>query len=158
MLQKVLYKINKVYYIIKYSNVSFGKNISFRKKFKISMSNNSKLIIGNGCFFNSYCSINVKKRIVIGNNCIFGENVKIYDHNHKFNKKNILFKEQGYSLGEIKIGDNCWIGSNVCILKGVTIGNNVVISAGCVINTNIPSDVIVKQNNTNLIEKINYKE
>lgn len=50
---------------------------------------------------------------------------------------------QGFSSSEISIGDNCWIASNVVILKGVNIGNNVVIGAGCVIYKDIPDHTIV---------------
>ena len=42
--------------------------------------------------------------------------------------------KQGYSKGPIKIGSDCWIGSNVTILKGVNIGDNVIIGAGSIID------------------------
>lgn len=158
MLDKLIYKINKIYYHIKYFKVKFGKKINFRKRFNIVVGKNANIIIGNNCFFNNDCSINAKNHIQIGDNCIFGENVKIYDHNHRFNNKNLVIKEQGYSIGEIKIGNNCWIGSNVCILKGANIGDNVVISAGVVIDKEIGSNVIVRRKDELLLDPIIYKE
>lgn len=100
--------------------------------------------IGDNVFFNNYCSINAKDSITIGNDTIFGENVRIYDHNHTFSEKDILIRYQGYTVAPIIIGNNCWICSNVIILKGVTIGDNVVIGAGCVISTDIPSNSICR--------------
>ena len=42
----------------------------------------------------------------------------------------------------ITVGDNVWIGTNVFVLPGVTIGNNTIIGAGSVVNKNIPDGVI----------------
>ena len=114
----------------------FGFNIVIASK-------KAKIKIGDNCFFNNYCSINAMSTIQFGNDVIVGENVKIYDHNHKYNNSNVLIKEQGFSLSPVVIGNNCWIGSNVTILKGVTIGDNCVIGAGCVIFKNVPSNTLV---------------
>lgn len=50
------------------------------------------------------------------------------------------FKEK---IGDIRIGDNVFIGTNVTILYDVTIGSNVVIGAGSLVNKDIPSNSIV---------------
>ncbi|WP_455266069.1 DapH/DapD/GlmU-related protein [Phascolarctobacterium sp.] len=52
------------------------------------------------------------------------------------------------------IGSHCWVGSNVVILKGVTIGDNCVIGAGCVITEDIPSNSIVTMDRKLLIKSI----
>ena len=100
--------------------------------------------IGNNCFFNNDCSLAANKLISIGDGTIMGENVKIYDHNHRFNKDELI-KELGYSNGEVFIGKNCWIGSNAVILKGTHISNHCVIGAGCVISGYVPEWTIVKK-------------
>ncbi|WP_353322104.1 acyltransferase [Apilactobacillus apinorum] len=99
----------------------------------------------------------MNNRIEIGSNTIFGENVKIYDHNHRFNLKNKNISDQGFSNGTVKIGNNCWIGSNTTILKGSEIGDNVVIGAGMVIDSKIPSNTIVKRQSNYVINDIQYK-
>lgn len=151
--------LKKILFSIVYNkHIKFGKKTTFRKGFSLVIEDNGKIEIGNNCFFNNYCSLNCKEIIHIGDNCIFGENVKIYDHNHRFSKKDIIIKKQGYKKEKIVIGNNCWIGSNVTILKGVEIGDNVVIGAGCVITDNIESNTILKNNQQYKIEKIIYKE
>ena len=82
--------------------------------------------------------------IEIGMNNIFGECIKIYDHNHIYNKMEGLISEQGFKIGKIKIGDNCWIGSNCIILNNVTIGDNVVIGANNLVHKSVPSNTVVK--------------
>lgn len=140
---------------LKYSNrVSIAPDLLFRRRFKILVIGNGKLSIGTGCFFNNDCSINCMGEISISNNTIFGENVKFYDHNHRFSDHKVLIKNQGYKVGSIKVGENCWIGSNVTILKDVIIGDNVIIGANCLINKSIPSNTIVRlQSNLILEEK-----
>ena len=56
----------------------------------------------------------------------------------------VLISEQGFKIGKIKIGDNCWIWSNCTILNNVNIGDNVVIGAVCVVLLSIPSNTIVR--------------
>lgn len=84
----------------------------------------------------------------------FGEGVKIYDHNHIFNTKNVLIKNQGFFKNKIKIGNNCWFGSNVIILKNANIGSNCVVSAGSILNNELNSNCIQKKDN---IEDILFK-
>lgn len=147
MIKKMLYKL------IFREKVKFGKGFTFRKGFSISIEEKGVIEIGEEVFFNNYCSLNALDNIKIGDNCIFGSNVKIYDHNHRFKNKEKKIMDQGYTKAPVKIGRDCWIGSNVTILKGVTIGNNVIIGAGCVIDKDIPDDNIVKQDEKLIMEE-----
>ncbi len=122
---------------------SVGKGTTFRRDFRIYLEKGAVIRIGKNCFFNHGCSINALKQVDIGNGCLFGENVKIYDHNHRFSQKDVPIKEQGFTTGRVTIGDSCWIGSNVVILKGVHVGEHCVIGAGAVIDRDIPAGTLV---------------
>ena len=132
--------------------ISIDENVSARDNFKILIGHNGRLTIGKNNFFNNGCSINCLGKIDIGDDNQFGENVLIYDHNHRYSDKTKLVSEQGYKIGHVKIGNNCWIGSNVVILKDVEIGDNVVIGAGCVIHKSVGSESVVI-NQQNLIQR-----
>ncbi len=132
--------------------IDIKDKVWIRDDFHIRMGNSGKLQIGENCFFNNYCSINCLGSITIGNDCQFGENVFIYDHNHRYQDKTKLVSAQGYDVGSIKIGNNCWVGSNVTILKDVEIGDNVVIGAGSTIYKSISSNTTVV-NHQNLVIK-----
>lgn len=106
-----------------------------------------KIAIGNDCFFNHDCSLNSLEKIEIGKGCLFGENVKIYDHNHKFLDTSIPIKEQGYFMEKVCIGQHCWIGSNVVILKGTIIGDNCVVGAGCIVRGKVENGTVLKSRN-----------
>lgn len=135
-----------------------GSGIRFRKRFYLSSTSNSKVIIGNNVFFNNDCSINCREKIVIGDDTIIGENVKLYDHNHRFSKKNRLKSKQGFKTSPIIIGNNCWIGSNVVILKGVKIGDNTVIGAGVVLKHSVGSNMVVEEKQNLTMSSIRFEE
>ena len=120
----------------------------------IMIADKGQVMIGSRCFFNNYCSINALNKIEIGDGTIFGENVKIYDHNHKFAQDDKDIKNQGYSVGQVKIGKHCWIGSNAVLLKDSDIGDNCVIGAGCIVQGKIEANSIVKTNQNYILEKI----
>lgn len=140
---KIVILFNKLIYKNKFI---FGKNFYVRKNFCVVIEENGQINIGDDVFFNNNCSINSIKSISIGNDCIFGENVHIYDHNHKYDNKDIPINKQGFNSGNINIGNNCWIGSNVIILKGVTIGNHCIIGANCVIFEDVEDNSVLINN------------
>lgn len=53
-----------------------------------------------------------------------------------------LYRET-LKLASVVIGRNVWVGSNVSILPGVTIGDNAILAAGSVVNRNVPANSIV---------------
>lgn len=151
----ILAKIKKIIYSVIYGKrIFWGKRVTFRSSFNLSIDDSGKVIIGDNCFFNNNCSINCLQSVHIGKGSIFGENVKIYDHNHRFANFSVSIKSQGYSVSEVSIGDHCWIGSNVVILKGSKIEDNCVIGAGCVISGYVPKGTIVKNSSKLVYEKI----
>jgi acetyltransferase-like isoleucine patch superfamily enzyme len=125
-------------------SLRIGHDLNARQNFRLMLSSAARLKIGNGVFFNNGCSISCMKHIEIGDNCIFGEGVKLYDHNHLHAIGTNPYKYQGFTYGQIIIGNNVWVGSNVVILKGVEIGDNAVIGAGCVIHENVESNSMVR--------------
>ena len=45
-------------------------------------------------------------------------------------------------MAEVRIGRNAWLGSNVMVLRGVTIGDDTVVGAGSVVTRDLPSGVV----------------
>ena len=128
--------------------LTIKKNVRMRNYCSILLSEGSQLTISEGVFINNYCSINCLGEITIGADTLLGEGIRIYDHNHKYKDKDILIQYQGYSIGKVIIGKNCWIGSNTIILNNVEIGDNVIIGANNLIYKSIPANQIIKANQT----------
>ena len=126
-----------------------GSNVICRnfENFHVS---SGKLILHDGVFINNSCSFNCMERIEIGNGTMMGEGVRFYDHDHVYTAEKI--EKWQWITAPIRVGRDCWIGSNVTILKGVTIGDNTIIGAGCLVRKDIPSNSVV-YNDGNLCVK-----
>lgn len=129
-------------YIRIYKNAFFniGENFTVRRNIIIRVLKNARLEIENNVFLNDNISIQCMKKIHIGSNTEIGPNTFIIDHDHDY--KNDFHK---FVCEEVNIGENVWIGANVTILKGVTIGDNSIIAAGTVITKDVPKNVLIYQ-------------
>lgn len=138
-----------VYQINNKADLIVGRNVICRN-FEIFHVSSGKLILHDGVFVNNSCSFNCMERIEVGNGTMMGEGVRFYDHDHVYTAEKI--EKWQWSTAPIRVGRDCWIGSNVTILKGVTIGDNTIIGAGCLIRNDIPANSVV-YNDGNLVVK-----
>lgn len=138
------------------STVIFGTRIVSDGRCVMIVDDQAILQIGSHVYFNEDTMISCKSSIMIGAGCRFGPNVKIFDNNHKFDAKYGVSEK--HTSAPILIGENCWIGANVVILKGTTIGKNCVIGAGCVVRGNIPDCSIVTQSRELHIQPIRDRQ
>jgi len=104
-----------------------------------TLAENSKIIIGDHCGF-SGAMISAAKHIEIGSRSLCGANVSITDTDwHCVDPKSRNLP--GVAL-PVKIGSNVWLGMNVIVLKGVTIGDNTVVAAGSIVSRDLPPNVL----------------
>ena len=137
------------------AKITFGITNYFYRFGNLEVYDEGEIFFGNNVSINKGFSIVSRKLIVFGNNIIIGPNVMIYDHDHNFSKKSVLFHKLGYKSSPITIGNNVWIGANVFISKGVKIGSNVVVAANSVITKDVPKNSLVAGNPFVVIKKIN---
>ena len=138
-----------VFQINNKADLIVGRNVICRN-FEIFHVSSGKLILHDGVFVNNSCSFNCMERIEVGNGTMMGEGVRFYDHDHVYTAEKI--EKWQWTTAPIRVGRDCWIGSNVTILKGVTIGDNTIIGAGCLIRNDIPANSVV-YNDGNLVVK-----
>jgi acetyltransferase-like isoleucine patch superfamily enzyme len=127
----------------KLSSITFGHMVYVRKGTDLEVRGSGTIYIGDRTFFGKNCMIVAREEIRIGSNCLFGEDVSIYDHNHRHSLEAISFREQGFDCKPIKIGNNVWVAAKAFISAGVTIGDNVVVGAGAIITKDVPSNMLV---------------
>ena len=78
--------------------------------------------------------------IYVGDDTLFGPNVTLTTAGHPINP---ILRQKGYLYCEpIRIGKNCWIGADVSIMPGISIGDNVVIGAHSTVTRDIPSNTV----------------
>lgn len=105
-----------------------------------------ELIIGDKCFFNQNVSITCKKKILIGDRCQIANNVVIVDHDHAGSEN-----WGSYVETPVTIGNDVWIGANVVIMRGTTIGDKAVIGAGSIVKGDVPEGKVFYQKRETII-------
>ena len=96
------------------------------------------ITIGKRVFINSDCKFQDQGGIVIGDDCLIGHNAVLVTLNHAYAPD----KRRDMRPAPIVIGNNVWLGANVTVLPGITIGDNSVVAAGAVVTKDIPENTI----------------
>jgi len=108
----------------------------------------------NSMFFGETAN-DLKTSIIIEDDVMMGAGVQIHVNNHKFERTDISFIDQGYYPDkQVTVKKGSWLGANSILLPGVTIGENSVIGAGSVVTKSIPGGVVAVGNPAKIIKKI----
>lgn len=167
-----------------FRQVHLGTYCTFYGKTFIQRSSNSSITIDDGCQFRSkhlsallginhpcivativpYASIKIGKHcgfsgttitaftsIHIGNNVRCATNTTICDSDWH------LDDPRATAAKPIVIEDNVWLGYNVTVWKGVTIGKNSLIGAHSVVTKDIPANVVAAGNPCQVIKQLDIK-
>lgn len=108
--------------------------------------------IGEDFYMNVNCVILDGAKVSFGNHVFVAPNCGFYTAGHPLDAET---RNQGleYAL-PIRVGNNVWIGAQVCVLPGVNIGNNCVIGAGSVVTHDIPDNSLAVGNPCRVIRKL----
>lgn len=100
---------------------------------------NGQIICGEHSYIGNLSTIEAFEgcRVKIGNHVQISHNVRIYTHtcasDQDFSEAN-----REYFNGDVSIEDYVWIGANVFINPGITIGTNSIIGANAVVTKDVP--------------------
>lgn len=99
--------------------------------------------------------IDGRNGIYIGKNVWMGPRVSILSANHETDDFHSYTNDE-----PIRIGDNCWLGTNVVILPGVQLGKHVVVAAGAVVVESFPeNDILIGGVPAKILKRLEpYKE
>jgi acetyltransferase-like isoleucine patch superfamily enzyme len=114
--------------------------------------------LGKGVFVNFNATFIDTCPITIGDRTLVGPNCSFYSGTHPldpFLRNGIKGPEFG---GAIVVGEDCWLGGNVIMLPGVTIGRGCTVGAGSVVTKDVPDFHVVAGNPARIIRKIEPKE
>ena len=122
--------------------VRIGENCvlepSIRFKFDGPWAPGPNIEIGDKTFLGTNVEFNVQGKVVIGSKCLVGTGCRFVDPDHGI-EANTPMGDQDCETAPITIQDDVWLGANIVVLKGVTIGEGAVIGAGAVVRENVPS-------------------
>lgn len=115
-----------------------------------------KLTIGDGCHITRNLTIQCAGYIEIGKDVLIASNVLIIDYNHGSDPEKSDYLQQNLLVKSVVIGDACWIGQNVIILPGVTIGEHSIIGAGSIVTKSVPPYSIAVGNPAKCIKQFDF--
>lgn len=90
----------------------------------------------------------------IGDKVHFTQGLTILTHGFDWVVLRNLYHEVIASSGKVTVGNNVFIGYNVTILKGVSIGDNSIIGAGSVVTKSIPAGSVAAGNPARVISTL----
>jgi acetyltransferase-like isoleucine patch superfamily enzyme len=104
----------------------------------------ASIVIGARTTINNAATIVCERsEIHIGSDCLIGANFSVYDSDfHPTSRIERELRPAGHKCEPVKISDWVFIGNNVTVLKGSTIGRGATIAAGSVVVGNVPPDTI----------------
>lgn len=126
--------------------ISIGKRNAFTQGVMLwpedALYDGVRIKIGDRNYFNRNLMIDACGYIEIGDYNMFGPDVYITDSNHSFGM-GIAPSSQPMQKGTVKIGNYCWIGAKVVILKDVNLGDHCVVGAGAVVTKSFPAGSVI---------------
>lgn len=116
-----------------------------------------ELIIGSNCAIGNFNHIYATKRVKIGDSVLTADKVYISDNIHGYENTTCPIKDQNIvQKNEVEIGEESWIGENVCII-GASVGKHCVIGANSVVTKDIPAYCIAVGSPAKVIKTFNIK-
>ena len=114
----------------------------------------SSLVIGNvkvgeNTWIGPFTVLDGSGQLEIGNNCSISAGVQIYSHDSV--QWAISGGVESYEYAKTTIGNNCYIGPNSIIVKGVIIGDGVIIGANSFVNKSFPENSKIAGNPAKII-------
>jgi maltose O-acetyltransferase len=101
----------------------------------------NNLTVGEECWFNVGCFLDLGAPITIGDRIAFGHQVIVLTSSHRIGPSD---RRAGPLYAKpVTIGDGAWVGARSIILPGVHVGSGAIVAAGALVNSDVPPNTMV---------------
>lgn len=120
----------------------------------VSQRFDSRIVIGHRVTATSALQVMALKEIIIEDDVMFAANVFVCDGVHSRRSADVPYKFQGMvDIEPIRIGRGSWIGQNVVVMPGVTVGELAVVGANSVVTRDVPPRSVAAGNPARVIKR-----
>jgi len=124
----------------------------------ITAPGSARVRIGAGSFLNLGVMVAAEQLVEIGDHCMLANGCFVTDASHRYDDPEQPITWQGFqSKGPTRIGENCWLGTNVVVTSGVTIGERCVIGANSVVTRDLEPFSVAAGLPARVIRQIEYR-
>jgi len=153
---------------------SKGKNARICRNSRIDVMPFNNFVLGDNSTIEDFCTINngvgdvlIGQRsrigmgnvligpVTIGNDVILAQNIVLSGLNHGYEDIHLPPHKQPVTKKKITLEDEVWIGANVVVVAGVTIGKHAIVAAGSVVTKDVPAYSVVVGNPAKVIKQYN---
>ncbi|WP_373514953.1 DapH/DapD/GlmU-related protein [Persicitalea sp.] len=150
---------------------TLGRNVCIRSSVRMDVVPFNKLVIGEKTIIEDFSVINngvgdvqigcdsliglsnaIIGPVIIGDKVILAQHVVVSGLNHAYQDVRTAIKDQPIEKKMIVIGDGSWLGANVVVTAGVTIGKHCVVAAGSIVTRNIPDHSVAVGNPARVVK------
>ena len=131
-------------YVAGEQNIQLGAGVVIQRRSVLATRGQGRLIIGPGSRIGSDAVISVGQEVRIGARVLMAARCYISDINHRFDDPLRPVMDQGITTARpVCIGDGSWLGINVCVMPGVSLGANCVVGANSVVTRSFPERSVI---------------
>jgi acetyltransferase-like isoleucine patch superfamily enzyme len=133
-------------------NMKIGRSLVMRApvtRAQLETGPGGRLAIGDDVYINEGVIICAMLDVVIGDHVKIGDYSTIHDSDF-----HAVSPDQGIRSAAVAIGRNAWLGRNVVILPGVTVGENAVVAAGAIVTADVAANTLVGGNPARVIREL----
>lgn len=139
--------------------LDIGANVLLEPHVWLTAPAPGRISIGEGTFLNVGVMVAAVELVEIGAHCMLANGCFVTDGNHRFDDPDKPVPWQGFTTkGPTRMGDNCWLGANVVVASGVTIGERSVIGANSVVTHDIPPYSIAAGAPAKVLRAVTYDD
>lgn len=138
-----------------YNRIVIGNNVIICSYTTIETAGGD-IEIGDNIVIGEYSTFQGQGGIQIKNNVLLASHIHFISNHHEYEDVYKPIKEQGDKSAKIVVEENAWIGINVVIFSGVTIGRNSVIGTGSVVKNDIPPYSVAVGNPACVVKKYDF--
>ncbi|MGX6449062.1 acyltransferase [Patulibacter sp. S7RM1-6] len=125
--------------LLREGRLEIGPQAFFEDGVWLTAGERGRIRIGGGTFLNLGVMVAAEGLVEIGEHCMAANGCLITDADHRFDDPDRPVPWQGFTTsGPTVLGDNVWLGANVVVTSGVTIGRRSVVGANSVVTRDLP--------------------